>query len=171
MFTFFFRDCSDARWRNLRGSCDCQKKYLRLFNVFADVQQSTSLRRMYHILRAVNAIIKMQFTKNKNEKFSATLNIIKIHETLIQFYLNKTSSQLMGREFWVLVCNLASFSVVRERERKAMQDKETLIKTGGRRRRKTVVKMRSCNFLLIINNFHIIWVLSEKIASKKGNER
>lgn len=56
-------------------------------SVFADVQQSTSSWRMYHILTAVNAIIKMQFTKKKKQKqevffFLPQFNIIKIHENI-----------------------------------------------------------------------------------------
>jgi hypothetical protein len=60
--------------------------------VFADVQQSTSSCKKYHILTAVNAIIKMQFTKKeaKREGFFSLFLLqfnIKIHETLIQLWI------------------------------------------------------------------------------------
>lgn len=95
---------------------------------------------MKHILSALSAIIKMQFAKS-----SATVEHRQVLKNKFRFRLNEPRA----REFSCAILHHLVF--VYERD----QDKETLIKRG-RRRKKTVVKLRSCNFLLIINNFHII---------------
>ena len=89
MFTFFSFFLRAMTWDE--GICKAvvtvrQKLPFDYSSVFADVQQSTSSWRMYHILTAVNAIIKMQFTKKEAKTrsffFLPQFNIIKIHENI-----------------------------------------------------------------------------------------
>lgn len=89
MFTFFsLRKAKAKEFTKQLWLSDYSAVCLQMSN------KAHHLRRMYHILTAVNAIIKMQFTKKeaKTRSFFYILyflqfNIIKIHETLIQLGL------------------------------------------------------------------------------------